>query len=85
MKWKSAVLKGVATVAVAGALMGFAAGVADAATNWGPRCQSLHYAFTTYYSLALSAFEQGDTQAGRYYDSLGDRNYNTYVRAGCNG
>ena len=81
----SAILKGVAGVALAGALTGFAAGVAEAAPSWGPRCQSLHSSFTTYYNLASSALQQGDMNAYRYYDRLGDNDYNSYVRAGCNG
>lgn len=82
---KSALLKrAAAAAALSGALTGFAAGVADAAPSWGPRCQSLHTSFTTYYNLASAALAQGDMQAYRTYDSRGDNNYNAYVQAGCN-
>jgi hypothetical protein len=77
--------KTITAVALAGALTGLATGVAEAKPSWGPRCESLHYAFTTNYSLAASALDQGDMQAYRQYDKRGDNNYAAYVKAGCNG
>lgn len=83
MKKRTLLGAAVAFVALSASAGGMAAGTA-VARPWQPLCQDLHSAFTGYYDLASSAYQQGDMQAYRYYDRLGDRNYNTYVARGCN-